>query len=79
MKKYNFIQFDGIIPRGDTKIAINKSGLIRLSSGFCRTTNIKSFNRVALFYDSTNHALAIKFIKPVNKQIGATFATTVDP
>lgn len=59
--QYNFIKFAGNYPRGDTKIAINKSGLIRLSSGFCRTTNATSFKYAVLFYDSTNKAIAVKF------------------
>lgn len=59
--QYSFIKFAGNYPRGDTKIAINKSGLIRLSSGFCRTTNAARFKYAVLFYDSGNKAIAIKF------------------
>lgn len=59
--QYNFVKFAGNYPRGDTKIAINKSGLIRLSAGFCRNTNITSFKYAILFYDNTNKAIAIKF------------------
>ena|ERR1700722_8995688 len=61
MKKYNFVRFTGVVPRGDTKIAINKSGLIRLSSGFCRITDILKFRYVLLFYDEINKAIAFKF------------------
>jgi hypothetical protein len=61
MKKYNFIKFQGNYYRGDERIGINKSGLIRLSSGFCRTTNAKSFKYVILFYDMSNKAIAFKF------------------
>lgn len=59
--EYKFERFTGSVPRGDTKIAINKSGLIRLSSGFCRVTNILKYEFVILFYDKTNKAIAIKF------------------
>ena len=58
---YKFERFTGSAPRGDTKIAINKSGLIRLSSGFCRVTNILNYEFAILFYDKTNKAIAIKF------------------
>lgn len=59
--EYNFEIFTGNVPRGDTKIAINKSGLIRLSSGFCRVNNILTYDFSILFYDKTNRAIAIKF------------------
>ncbi len=61
MKHYNFVKFDGIYPRGDTKIAIHNSGIIRLSSQFCRLLNIEKFQYVVLFYDKVNRAIAIKF------------------
>ena len=61
MKEYNFVKFDGVYSRGDTKIAVNKSGLIRLSSGFCRTTNVNTFKYVVLFFDAPNKAIAFKF------------------
>lgn len=57
---YNFERFTGSVPRGDTKIGINKSGLIRLSSGFCRIANVLSYEFAVLFYDKTNNAIAIK-------------------
>lgn len=61
MKQYQFVKFQGTYYRGDTRIGINKSGLIRLSSGFCRTTNVKNFQYAILFYDKTNKAIAFKF------------------
>lgn len=61
MKKYSFTKFEGIYLRGDNKIAINRGGLIRLSVGFCRTTNVKDFRYAVLFYDATNKAIAFKF------------------
>jgi len=60
-KQYKFIKFQGVYHRGDTRIGINKSGLVRLSSGFCRTTNVKYFKYAVLFYDETNKAIAFKF------------------
>jgi hypothetical protein len=65
---YKFERFTGSVPRGDTKIAINKSGLIRLSSGFCRVTNILNHEFAILFYDKINKAIAIKFTN--NKEQG---------
>jgi hypothetical protein len=62
LEKYHFVRFDGTYTRGDIKIAINKSGLIRLSPGFCKAANIASFNYVVLFYDHINKAIALKFI-----------------
>ena len=61
MKTYNFVRFDGYFPRGDTKIGINKSGLIRLSSGFCRATNIIKFKYTVLFYEKKNKSIGLKF------------------
>lgn len=61
MKNYSFVKFDGVYSRGDTKIGLNKSGLIRLSSGFCRITNITKFKYVVLYYDNANKAIAFKF------------------
>jgi len=58
---YDFVKFLGNYPRGDNKISIQKSGLIRLSPGFCRETGIKSFRYVILFYDGSNRAIAFKF------------------
>jgi hypothetical protein len=66
--EYKFERFTGSVPRGDTKIAINKSGLIRLSSGFCRVANILNYKFAILFYDKTNNAIAIKFTH--NKEPG---------
>lgn len=62
MKKYSFKKFNGIYSRGDTKIGINKSGLIRLSSGFCRVTNATNFKYCVLFYDNSNEAMAFRFL-----------------
>ncbi|KKR28458.1 hypothetical protein A3J17_03220 [Candidatus Curtissbacteria bacterium RIFCSPLOWO2_02_FULL_40_11] len=62
MKIWSFKKFDGVYSRGDTKIGINKSGLIRLSSGFCKSTNVTNFKYCVLFYDSGNKAIAFKFI-----------------
>lgn len=61
MKKYKFVKFNGFYPRGDIKISLNKSGLIRLSSGFCRVTKATNFQYAILFYDKTNNAIAFKF------------------
>lgn len=61
MKKYSFTKFDGFFPRGDAKIAINKSGLIRLSRGFRVATNTTNFKYVILYYDSVNKAIALRF------------------
>lgn len=84
MQQYQFVKFEGSYSRGDTKIAINKSGLIRLSSGFCRTQNITNFKYVVLFYDITNKAIAFKFInlrekgmlKVTKDRTGATISAT---
>ena len=67
MKQYRFNRFEGRYQRGDNKIAINRFGLIRLSAGFCRTTNVKDFEYAVLFYDSTNKAIAFKFTKSQEK------------
>lgn len=69
MKQYSFTRFDGVHQRGDNKIAINRGGLIRLSVGFCRVTNVRDFKYVVLFYDSNNKAIAFKFT--VNQAMGA--------
>lgn len=61
MIDYQFKKFSGVYPRGDTKIGINKSGLIRLSSGFCRSTNIRKFKYTIMYYDNNNNAIALKF------------------
>lgn len=61
MKQYSFTKFDGIYQRSDNKISINRGGLIRLSVGFCRTTNVRDFKYVVLYYDSINKAVAFKF------------------
>lgn len=61
MVDYQFKKFSGVYPRGDTKIGINKSGLIRLSAGFCRITNIKKFKFTIMYYDGNNNAIALKF------------------
>lgn len=60
MKNYYFVRFDGTYTRGDSKIAINRSGLIRLSPKFCKTANIASFNYIVLFYDDINKLIAFK-------------------
>jgi hypothetical protein len=75
VKKYSFVRFDGTYTRGDSKIGLNKSGLIRLSTGFCKLTNAKSFKYAALFYDSNNKAIAIKFL---NKMEDAVLKVTQD-
>lgn len=72
---YNFIKYDGHVPRGDTKVGLNKSGLLRLSTGFCRATNIKFFKYAVLFFDDTNKAIAIK---PTNSKKEAIFTITND-
>lgn len=60
MKTWKFKRYDGVYTRGDTKIGINKSGLIRLSAGFCRMTNALNFKSCVLFYDVENNAIALK-------------------
>ena len=67
MKQYSFNRFEGEYQRGDNKIAINRFGLIRLSAGFCRTTNVKDFKYTVLFYDPTNKAIAFKLIASQEK------------
>lgn len=59
MKKYNFIRFEGDYPRGDIKISINRPGLLRLSSAFCKTTNITDFEYITLYYDESNNAIGL--------------------
>lgn len=59
--QYKFERYTGNVPRGDTRIAINRSGLIRLSSGFCRASNVLTFKYTVLFYDKINNAIAFKF------------------
>jgi hypothetical protein len=61
MKNWSFKKFNGVYSRGDTKIGLNKSGLIRLSSGFCRLTNVTNYKFSVLFYDDRNRAIALKF------------------
>ncbi len=75
MKTFNFKRFDGRYFRGDTKIGVNKSGLIRLSSGFCRLTNVTKFKYCVLFFDSNNKAMALKF---TNVQEDGIFKVTSD-
>ncbi len=58
---YNFVKYEGNYPRGDNKISIQKSGLVRLSSGFCRTTDAMSYKYAVLFFDSSKRAIAFKF------------------
>lgn len=78
------MRFNRVYTRGDTKIAINKSGLIRLSSGFCRSTKITDLKYVVLFYDSKNKAIAFKFtnlkedgvLKTTLDRTGATISAT---
>jgi hypothetical protein len=73
--KYTFTKFEGHYSRGDTKIGINKSGLMRLSAGFCKETNIKQFKYAILFYDPYNKAIAFK---PTNDKKDAVFKITSD-
>ena len=84
MSEYKFIKFNGFYPRGDNKIALNKSGLIRLSPGFRRDSDTIKFNYVVLFYDSDNKAVAFKFtnasqegaLKVTKDKSGATISAT---
>jgi hypothetical protein len=73
MKKWAFKKFDGTVPRGDTKIGINKSGLIRLSAMFCRITMVTKFKYCLLYYDGGNRAVALKFTN--SKEDGAVTVT----
>ncbi len=59
MVNYNFVKFDGVYHRGDNNIAINKSGLIRLSSGFCREIGTLT-KYIVLFFDVKNNLIAFK-------------------
>ncbi len=59
MKKYSFTKFEGDYPRGNSTISINRPGLLRLSSSFCKTTNITDFKYVILFFDKLNNAIAL--------------------
>lgn len=61
MKTYKFTRFEGVYHRGDEKIAINRFGLLRLSAGFCRATNVRDFKFAELYYDSVNKAIALRF------------------
>jgi hypothetical protein len=84
MSEYSFVKYTGNSPRGDTKIAINKSGLIRLSSGFCRLTNVTDFEYAILFYDPVKKAIAFNFtntqedgaLKVTKDRTGATLSAT---
>ena len=58
---YNFVKYKGKYLRGDNKISIQKSGLVRLSSGFCRITNAMNYKYSVLFFDSSKRAIAFKF------------------
>lgn len=75
MASYNFEKFDGTYHRGDDKIVITKSGLIRLSAGFCRVTNLipNKYKYVVLFYDKVNRAIGMKFLH--EHEIGALSLT----
>ncbi len=73
MIDYSFTKFDGIAPRGDDRIAINKTGLIRLSSGFCRKTKARSYKYAVLYFDKTKYAIGIKFSN--NKESGVLTVT----
>ncbi len=72
---YNFTRFDGRYIRGDTRIGINKSGLIRLSSGFSKSTSVTNFKYCVFFYDNGNKAIALKF---TNKREEGIFRVTKD-
>ena len=62
IQKYNFIKFTpGQYHRGDTKIALQATGLLRLSAGFCRTTGATNFRYAILYFDSSKKAIGIKF------------------
>lgn len=75
MSEFNFVKFTGYYPRGDTKISINKSGLIRLSSGFCNITAILNHKYVVLYYDNQRRAIALKF---TNKKEDGSLMLTKD-
>ena len=84
MDTYKFTKFNGVYPRGDTKIGFQKSGLIRLSSGFCRVTDVKKFKYVLIYFDNNNKAIALKFtdnredgrLKVTHDGTGATISAT---
>lgn len=62
-------RFDGVYLRGDDRIGINRSGLIRLSSSFCRKTKIKEeFRYVVLFFSPSKRVIALKFTKNGNEK-----------
>lgn len=66
---YKFVRFTGDYYRGHDKIALNKHGAVRFSSGFLRETSLGEFKYVVLFYDSSQHnkAIAFKFTKQSEK------------
>ncbi len=61
MKTYSFTKYDGVYFRSDSIIAVNKSGLIRLTAKFCRDTGITDYPYVLLFFDIGNNAIAFMF------------------
>ncbi len=58
---YKFERYTGKYIRGDDKISIQKSGLVRLSAGFCNKTHAMDYNYSVLFYDSLKKAIAFQF------------------
>jgi hypothetical protein len=67
MTIYNFKRFTGSYPRGDAKITISGSGIIRFSPRFCQLANLTNFTYAVLFYDAGNRAIAIKFTKKMEE------------
>ena len=67
MKRFNFVKYQGDYLRGDSKISIQLSGLIRLSSGFCRASNALSYKCVFLYYDSGSNAMGLEFSNSLEK------------
>jgi hypothetical protein len=74
MKQWSFEKFSGRIPRGDTKIGINRSGLIRLGVMFCKKTGVKKYTYCLQYFDKINNALALKFTN--KKEDGIVTVTT---
>lgn len=58
---YKFQKYSGKYIRGDNKISIQKSGLIRLSAGFCDQTKAINSKYVVLYFDNLKKAIAFKF------------------
>lgn len=57
MPNNKFKKYEGGFPRGSMKISINRPGVLRLSSAFCRLTNITKYEYAELFYNESTNAI----------------------